>query len=317
MPFVLKEVHAEKKIKLFIFLMKKFGFTQRETQRYISKGRVFQNGLTIMDSSALIEGAFECVIFEPISRGLMPIFQTNSFALFDKPSGVLVHPQNRQTQYCMIDEIRYHFGNSSNIAHRIDQETSGLLVASLNKKAEIKLKSMFENREIKKGYLALVHGNLSDPMEIDLPILRSNSDSSLLRMSVKIDKKGKSAQTNIEPIKYYQDSDMTLIHASPHTGRQHQIRVHLFHVKHPIVGDPIYGQSEEDMVRFLDKQLSSSERLLKSGSDRLMLHAESIEFTLDNCCYKLKSRSSFIDRVESVVNQQSKSVCSKTHLAHI
>ena len=87
---------------------------------------------------------------------------------------------------------------------------------------------------------------------------------------------------------------MTLVEAKPLTGRQHQIRVHLFHVKHPIVGDPIYGQSEEDIVRFLDREIESDERIKLGGATRLLLHASQLEFRYDNNDYIVKSKVDFM-----------------------
>jgi len=86
---------------------------------------------------------------------------------------------------------------------------------------------------------------------------------------------------------------MTLVECKPYTGRQHQIRVHLFHVKHPIVGDPIYGQSEEDIVSFLDRELSLNERIQNSGCERLLLHANELEFELYGKNYHIKSNVDF------------------------
>jgi len=281
-------------MKAFLFLIREIGFTQREAQRYIAKGRIFIDG-TVMDNPAGdVEGLFQCVMFEPVSKGLAPLFQTDSFALFDKPSGVLVHPQNRHTPYSMVDEIRFRFGPHANITHRIDQETSGLLLAATNKQSERKLKMMFENREMEKRYLAVVHGRVTHDMSIDAPLIRTPDDSALVRMVVKVHIEGKPSKTDIKVLEYFPELDMTLVEARPLTGRQHQIRVHLFHVKHPIVGDPIYGQHEEDVVRYLDKGIGDSERIEKSGAKRLLLHASRLAFTLEGVRYDLVSKTDFI-----------------------
>jgi 23S rRNA pseudouridine1911/1915/1917 synthase len=87
---------------------------------------------------------------------------------------------------------------------------------------------------------------------------------------------------------------MTLVEAKPLTGRQHQIRVHLFHVKHPIVGDPIYGQTEEDIVRFLDREIDSEERIRLGGAKRLLLHASQLEFVYSGNKYIIKSHTDFL-----------------------
>ena len=294
MPFVLKDFYAPKRIKAFLFFIRELGYTQRDAQRYIAKGRIFINGEVMKDPAGEIEGLFQCVMFEPVSRGLAPIFQTDSFALFDKPSGVLVHPQNRNTPYSMVDEIRHRFGPHANITHRIDQETSGLLLAATNKQSERTLKLMFENREMDKRYLAIVHGKVEHDMNIEAPLIRREDDSSLVRMVVKVHVEGKPSKTEIKVLEYFPELDMTLVEAKPLTGRQHQIRVHLFHVKHPIVGDPIYGQKEEDVVRFLDKGISAEERLEKSGAKRLLLHASRLAFTLDGIRYDLVSKHDFM-----------------------
>ena len=112
-------------------------------------------------------------------------------------------------------------------------------------------------------------------------------------MVVKVHESGKSSQTNIVPLEYFEDLDMTLVEAQPHTGRQHQIRVHLFHVKHPIVGDPIYGQKEEEIVRFLDRDITPQERKELSGATRLLLHASQLSFDYQGTRYEIHSKVDF------------------------
>jgi 23S rRNA pseudouridine1911/1915/1917 synthase len=307
LPFVLKDFFAPKRVKAFLFLIRELGYTQRDAQRYIAKGRIFIDGSVMKDPSGDVEGLFQCVMFEPVSRGIAPVFQTESFALFDKPSGVLVHPQNRHTPYSMVDEIRFRFGPHANITHRIDQETSGLLLAATDKQSERKLKMMFENREMDKRYLAIVHGRVAQDMSIDAPLIRKADDSALVRMVVKVHVEGKPSRTDIKVLSYFPERDMTLVEARPLTGRQHQIRVHLFHVKHPIVGDPIYGQAEEDVIRFLDKGISDEERLEKSGATRLLLHANRLVFTLDGVTYNLISQTDFVREAAAAMKIEKRS----------
>ncbi len=279
MPFVQKEYVLKERTKAFLFLINELGYTQKEAQRLIAKGRLSVNGEVMSHTSGYAEGRLSFICFEPESRGLEPIFHTKDFAIYDKPTGVLVHPQNRHTPYSVIDEAKHAFGKDANITHRIDQETSGLLLISKNKISERRLKMMFENREIKKSYLALVHGRFPDELRVEAPLLRREDESTIVRMVVRVHEEGKASLTDFTRICYYPDLDMSLVEASPHTGRQHQIRVHLFHVKHPIVGDPIYGQTEEDVVRFLDREISQKERIEKSGAGRLMLHANRLSFS--------------------------------------
>ncbi|MEA3522407.1 MAG: RluA family pseudouridine synthase [Campylobacterota bacterium] len=246
-------------------------------------------------SSEIIEGDFEFISFEPITKGLKPSFENDEFVLFDKPSGLLIHPQNRHTPYSLVDEIKYQYGKDANITHRIDQETSGLVLAARNKISERDLKMMFQERHIQKTYLAFVHGEFKESLHVNAPLLRKKDESAIVRMVVKVDLEGKNSETYIKPLKYFPEYNITLVEAKPKTGRQHQIRVHLFHVKHPIVGDPIYGQNENNIIRFLDREIDKDERKLLSGASRLLLHAQELEFNYKNKAYKISSKTNFID----------------------
>jgi len=293
LPFVLKKMFVSQRQKAFLYLIKELDYTQKEAQRLISKGRLFVNGEAMTKTAGEIEGEFEFIYFEPITKGLIPHAIYDEFVLFDKPSGVLIHPQNRNTPYSLIDEVKYQFGRDANIAHRIDQETSGLVLCARNKESERDIKMMFQEREMKKKYLAMVHGELKQALCVEAPLLRAQDDSAIVRMVVKVHDTGKASKTDFRPIEYFPSTDMTLVECSPYTGRQHQIRVHLFHVEHPIVGDPIYGQSEEDIVRFLDKELKAEDRIKKSGATRLLLHADELEFELYEKKYHIKSKVDF------------------------
>jgi len=293
MPFLHKQFEVKEKVPAYLFLMRELGMSQKIAQRMIAKGRLICNGEFVPKHQTLLEGKVELIDFVAASRGLKPIFVSKDFALFDKPSGVLIHPQNRHTPYSLIDEIKHHFGYDANITHRIDQETSGLVLSANNKKSERVIKMMFENREMSKRYTALVHGHVSRETYIEEALLRAEDKSALVRMVVKVHETGKASQTNIIPIEYFPDLDMTLIEAHPRTGRQHQIRVHLFHVKHPIVGDPIYGQKEEDVVRFLDREISLDERKELSGASRLLLHASQLGFDYDGNRFDIHSNVDF------------------------
>jgi len=291
MPFVVKEFEVKEKTKAFLFLMDEMGYTQKEAQRLIARGRLTVNGEVMKHTAGYFEGTVSFICFEGVSRGLKPVFETSEFAIYDKPSGVLVHPQNRNTAYSMIDEAHAAYGRDANITHRIDQETSGLLLISKNKESERKLKWLFESRDISKSYLALVHGEFPDTLEVDVPLLRKEDEEAIVRMSVRVHEDGKQSQTAFKRLCYYPELDMSLVECYPKTGRQHQIRVHLFHVKHPIVGDPLYGQTPEDAARFLNREISTEERIEKSGAKRLMLHANQLCFLHgSNFCINSKDK---------------------------
>ncbi|MCW8839183.1 MAG: RluA family pseudouridine synthase [Thiovulaceae bacterium] len=301
MPFKLKRFYSPTKQRAFKFLIDELGITQKQSQRDIANGRLFINGKPMTKPTAEVEGEFEFVVYEPSTRGLKPIRVEDKFVVFDKPSGVLIHPQNRNTEYSLVDELKYQFGLDANIAHRIDQETSGLVLCARDKQSEKDIKAMFEFRDMNKTYLALVHGEFKNELTVDEPLLRREDESAIVRMVVKVHVEGKPSKTYFKPLKYFADKDMTLVECKPYTGRQHQIRVHLFHVKHSIVGDPIYGQKEIDVLRFLNKEISIEDRKKLSGSARLMLHASKLNFDLYGKSYKVCSEKDFINEVYKVV----------------
>ena len=294
MPFVKNKYFVEKRQRAVFYIVNELGYTQREAQRFISKGRVLVNGEKMVKTAGEIEGEIEFIHFEPITKGLKPTFEEEEFVVFDKPSGVLVHPQTKRTPYSLIDELKFQFGRDANIAHRIDQETSGLVLCAKNKVSEREIKMMFQERDMKKKYLAMVQGEMKEDMVVEAPLLRSQDQSSaMVRMIVKVDEEGKASKTSFKPLEYFPEKDMTLVECSPHTGRQHQIRVHLFHVKHTIVGEPVYGQKDENLVKFLDKELTPKERIENGGATRLLLHASELEFELYGESYNIKSKIDF------------------------
>ena len=301
MPFVKKKILVKEKQKAVLFLINEMGYTQRESQRFISKGRILVEGEPMKKTAGEIEGEIEFIYFEPITKGLVPNHIDEEFVLFDKPSGVLIHPQTKKTPYSLIDELKYQFGRDANIAHRIDQETSGLVLCAKNKESERDIKMMFQEREMQKKYLALVHGEFKESMCVEAPLLRKQDESAVVRMIIDVHEDGKASKTDFKPLEYFPKLDMTLVECSPHTGRQHQIRVHLFHVKHPIVGDPIYGQTKEDFIRHLDKDLTAQERIEKSGASRLLLHANELEFELYGNKYHFVSKVDFVAEIKRSV----------------
>jgi len=290
LSYKIKKFHLQRKVKAFKFLLESFDITMKESQRWIDKHRLVCNGQIINQKNFELEGKVEVAVFVPSTLGLKPIFQTDTFALFEKPSGVLVHPSSRHTEYSLTHEAKYLYGAEANIVHRIDKETSGLVIISKNKIAEREIKTLFENRKINKGYIALVAGEIDKELFIDA-LIAKNREFSEIKLKVRISDEGKASQTIIKPIQYFKDLNQTLVEAIPLTGRQHQIRVHLFHVKHPIIGDPIYGVDFETADLYLNGKLSDEERIKKIGASRLMLHANWIEFTYKNH-FKLYSKSS-------------------------
>ena len=300
MPFVKEKFIVKEKSLAFLYVMSALNYTQGQAQRHIAKGRLIIDGESMTYTGAMIEGDVEMVFFRPKGKGLRPTFQNNDFMLFEKPSGVLVHPNTMATPYSMLDEVRSMAGDNANSTHRIDMETSGLLLSSKHKKAENILKTSFEKRTIKKTYLAWVDGELKEPFTSKESIKVNKEGYEETKHKVFISEDGKASHTDFVPLEYDPTLDATLVACYPHTGRLHQIRIHLFHVKHPILGDPIYGASYEASDAYLDMLQSDEERLLHHGAPRLMLHAQSLEFSYGNRFY-IESKMDFVSQKSLIV----------------
>ena len=298
MPFVKEKFTVPKKMPAFLFIMRTFNFTQGQAQRVLAKGRLLVNGMSIFNTGESIEGEVEVVYFKASSRGEKPLFHNKDFMVFEKYSGTLVHPNTMATPYSLLDEIRTIAGDDANAVHRIDMETSGLLLASKHKRSESYLKGSFENRSIKKSYLAWVDGKLTEPFSSSKKI-KINNDYSQTKHKVFISEEGKASHTDFIPLKYDAQLHATLVACYPHTGRTHQIRVHLFHVKHPILGDPIYGTTFETANAYLEDELSQEERMEMTGASRLMLHAQSLTFNMGSR-FHIESKSDFANMKELI-----------------
>ncbi len=292
MGYVRKKFLLKEKMIAFKFLIKNFSCTMGEAQKWIDRGRVFLNGEVLQKKNIEIEGFVEVLIFEPKRYGLKPIFETEDFAVFDKPSGVLIHPKMLNDERTLNDDIKYLFGKDANAVHRIDKGTSGLVLVSKNKNSERELKEIFANRGVVKSYMALVFGHVKDNVRIDAN-LKSDLIGSKIRIKSHVDKNGQIAITDIIPLKYFKKNDMSLVLAMPLTGRTHQIRAHLFHVKHSIVGDMIYCVSEDDADRYLVFGMTEREKIELSGAKRLMLHAQSLSFKFGEVEYNIESKIDF------------------------
>ena len=261
----------------------------REAQRLIDKGRLTCDGEVVSEKNALLSGEICLIEYETNPRGLKPIFECDKFAVFDKPSGVLSHPNGRHCEYSLNDEIWSLYGREASVAHRLDCETSGLIVVGKDKNAVVNLKKLFENRQVYKSYVALAQGKISEILRIEANMDLAN-DYDDVKMRMRICEDGKSAVTEILPIEYFADIDATLVRAVPLTGRQHQIRLHLFHVEHKILGEPLYGLARPQIEKILDKEMSEIERILTTGAPRLLLHSDEICFKFDGVEYKIKSK---------------------------
>jgi len=140
LAYTFKKFVLEKPTLAFRFLMDTFNISMGEAQKMIDKRRVFVEDEQLLKKSALIVGNISVVVFEGSPKGLQPIFETEDFAVFEKPSGVMMHPRKRSDGYTLNDEIKSLYGKDANAAHRIDKSTSGLVLVGKHKQAEIELK---------------------------------------------------------------------------------------------------------------------------------------------------------------------------------
>ena len=291
MPFVFKKYNTVKGKKIQQFLLDEAGLSSSVSQKLLAKNRVFDDQGNVLKNGQTLQCKYvQVAVFEGHTRGLKPVFEVEDFAVFDKPSGVMVHPTRKTTAYSLLDEIRHHFGEQADLAHRIDAETSGLVLVAKNKQASTILKTMFEHRKCDKEYLALVKGQLKNNITIDKPISKSNSTIKV-KMTCE-NKKGKASITHVHPLEFNKKDNTTLVKAIPITGRQHQIRVHLDSIGHTILGDPIYGIDDQIADEYLRKILPDEKRVELTGAKRLMLHANNLLFFYKDKEYDITSKFS-------------------------
>lgn len=292
MPFILKKYPAQIGEKIQIHLVKNLHMSTSIAQKSIAKGRIFdENNEPYSYGKIINSDTIFIAQFEGQTQGLKPMFETSKFAIFDKPSGIMVHPISKHTKYSLLDEVRYHFGDDANLVHRIDMETSGLIMCAKDREIEARLKDMFQEKKYKKSYLAIAKGEIKESITIDKKITRENG---AIGVRMKAGEEGKESTTIINPIKYNPKKDLTLIEAIPITGRQHQIRVHLYSIGHTIYGDPIYDVDDISVDDYLNKILPHEKRVELSGSDRLWLHANYLEFEFEGEVYKINSKDNEI-----------------------
>ncbi|MDP6962988.1 MAG: RluA family pseudouridine synthase, partial [Planctomycetota bacterium] len=209
--------------------------------------------------------------FEPAPEGKDPdiidvVFEDEHIVAINKPPGLNVHPTHGHLLDSVIHRIHIRhialYGKTVDmptLCHRLDRDTTGLVVLAKNQMARTKLGCQFEARTVRKAYQALVEGEVSEDFGvIDLPLARDEQSEVKLRMGVF--KNGMPSHTKWEVEKRF--DGMTLLKLFPKTGRQHQLRVHLAAIGHPIVGDKLYMGGNEMFLRHLNGELSDADSAL-------------------------------------------------------
>lgn len=212
----------------------------------------------------------------PANDDLVVLYEDEGILAVDKPANVVVHPSGRHLTDTLIQRVHARYGagfeletlGAPRLCHRLDRETSGIVVVGLNPAAHSDVQQQFERREVEKEYLAIVHGvPRGDGGTIDHPIGSARASTVELKMAIAVD--GQPCRTDWRVIERF--ADCALVACEPRTGRQHQIRVHLAAIGHPVVGDKLYGEDESLFERALDGALSEAD-LRALGMDRHALH---------------------------------------------
>jgi 23S rRNA pseudouridine1911/1915/1917 synthase len=293
------EVDAGKRLDVFISEVQ--GISRTKAKEQITSGGVLHNGsIATKASQALREGdVIECIAvtqsaIPPVEEALEEeslfplvriVHETEEYIVVEKPAGMLTHPTEAKEPYTLADWLVAHdrrialVGENPSrpgIVHRLDKAASGLLVVAKTQEMFFHLKSQFQNRTVEKEYIVLVHGTIEEEDGvIDFSIDRGRDGRMVSRPKVKevtlqnVDKiqPGKDALTEFRVLERYYH--YTLLRVKIHTGRTHQIRVHMHAYGHPVVGDSLYYQKQ--YIRKKAKKL-----------DRLFLHATTLCFAPDS-----------------------------------
>ncbi len=246
-------------------------------KKLIEEGQASVNGKPVLKSGESVKAGDSVVLTIPEAVEyaaqaenipLDIVYQDDDFAVVNKPQGMTVHIGNGVVSGTLVNALLYHLDNLSGIGgvlrpgivHRIDKDTTGLLVVAKNDKAHLSLAGQIAEKTCKRTYLALLEGNLKeDSGRVVTEIGRHPTDR--LKMAVVLDGKGKIAVTDFEVVARF-DGDFTLCRFHLQTGRTHQIRVHAKHLGHPVAGDPVYGFKKQ-----------------KIKADGQLLHAYELELT--------------------------------------
>jgi 23S rRNA pseudouridine1911/1915/1917 synthase len=277
---VVNESHAGERLDAFLASQIE-GWSRARLQRLIENEDVLVNGKTAKPSYKLRDGdeievelvAAPTDVFTPENIPLDIVYEDDVLVVVNKPAGLVVHPAAGTPSGTLANALAYHFqklpgtGVRPGIVHRLDRDTSGLLVVAKTDAALENLSDQFRDRSVYKSYVALVHGRVvSSSGKIDQPLARDPSN----RTRMAVVRAGRNALTLYRVRRAF--DRFTLLDVELKTGRTHQIRVHLAWMKHPVVGDETYGGGRDNTIQ--DPRLRARIRSL----NRHFLHAEKLGF---------------------------------------
>ncbi len=240
-------------VRLDAFLSADGALTRSQAARLIAEGRVRVNGKPAAKSARLSGGETVTVDVPQLRETALPpqdipldvVYEDDDVIVVNKPTGLVVHPAPGHPDGTLVNALLHHCGDSLSgiggekrpgIVHRIDRDTSGLIIAAKNDAAHLALSAQLKDHSLSRTYECLVTGNMKqDSGTVDAPIGRSSAD----RKKMAVVPTGRRAVTHWEVVARY--PGVTHLRCRLETGRTHQIRVHMAHIGHPILGDTVYG----------------------------------------------------------------------------
>ena len=264
--------------------------SRTQVKNLMESGALKVNGISCSNTKMPynIGDQIDIVIPEPKPSTLKPfemdldvVYEDEFLAIINKPAGITVHPGNGTKDDTLVHALIHRFGSELSsgsdscrpgIVHRLDRDTTGLMIVAKTDKAHRKLSEMIERKEVARSYKALCYGTIASPIgTIETYYGRSRRDHKIYTVKRE---PGKIATTNYKVLEVFGDNALTLMELSLETGRTHQIRVHMDFMKCPIVGDQTYGLGKNFPLRGIEKDY-----ILKLKSfPRQALHAYKIEF---------------------------------------
>ncbi|MBL0954242.1 MAG: RluA family pseudouridine synthase [Leptospira sp.] len=268
------------------YLAQKFPYHSIEEWEFlIAENRIKVQGDIVTASKQLLNG--DVLEYQPIpGRILEPevdenysiLKETDEFLFVEKPGNLPMHPAGRYRTKTLLSFLETKYPKIIPV-HRLDRETSGIVIFAKSEESRMWLQKKFENREVYKEYFAIVSGNLLTEQKLDGYIGKDIHSAIRKKMIYSPDEfsGSKTSQTHFFPILYNKDKDMSLVLVRPITGRIHQIRASLLYLGYPILGDKMYGKRETIFLDFVNFGMTEAlkEELV---FERQMLHAYSIRF---------------------------------------
>ncbi len=257
----------------------------------IEQGRVVSAGVTIADASAKVKAGQDFAVAVPPDAPAEPeaqdialdvVYEDGDLIVIDKPAGMVVHPAPGSPDHTLVNALLAHCGESLSgiggvrrpgIVHRIDKDTSGLLVVAKNDRAHHALSEQFAAHTLERAYKALVWG-MPNPTQGDIEGDIGRSPQDRKKMAI-VSHGGKHAHTRYRVIRPFAGGTVSLVECRLSTGRTHQIRVHMTSIGHPLVGDQTYGRSRAAKL----KALPEHARAALADFPRQALHAYLLGFT--------------------------------------